>query len=483
MRAISKTVIVFLIIAALLLPALAVNAQGGTWSTGVNVQNLGTGEAHIRIKFYNPAGTLVYTHPPETEAAIAIAVGGVATIYVPSITGLDNGRYSAVVESDQPIAAVANNTDTIDQMGDSYLGSDPGATQVVAPLWYRNYRGYSTKFYAQNASATTQNITIALSKAGESLPAASKVYSVLPYAAQEIDLAADASFAALEGFYGSAAVVGASGDVALVVTTNRMQGTAATNFNTEYRGIRTSLAAKSLTAPLVYQTYNSWATGIMVVNTEAVAATVVVTYTASALYAANPTLVMVGSVALGPYASTSVYLPNSTMNGGVDLPVGFFGAAEMSSNTAILAIVNNTKNSGAGSVGSAYEAFAKSAATSKVAGPLVYRNHSGNDSGIQVQNLGSAATNITMVFTKSDLSSPVDSGGNPVTGPWTLTANNVPAGGVATFYLPGDAQLAGIRGLFGAVAIESSGGAPIVAVVNTTRYSAGISSNYVGINH
>lgn len=64
MRAISKTVVVLLIIAALLVPALAVNAQAGTWSTGVNVQNLGTGEAHVRMKFYNPSGTLVFTYPP-----------------------------------------------------------------------------------------------------------------------------------------------------------------------------------------------------------------------------------------------------------------------------------------------------------------------------------------------------------------------------------------------------------------------------------
>jgi len=471
---------VLLIIAALLLPALGVSAQGGTWSTGVNVQNLGTGDAHVRIKFYNPAGTLVYTYPPDAQPAITIAVGGVATIYVPSITDLANGRYSGVVESDQPIAAVANNQDQADQIGDSYLGSDPGATQVVAPLWYRNRGGYSTKFYMQNASATAQSITIYLSKAGESVPAVTKAYTVQPYAAQEVDLAADSSFAALEGFYGGALVVGASGDVALVVTTNRIQGSSAANLNTEYRGIRTSLASKNLIAPLVYCNLNGWATGIMVANTESVAATVVVTYTASSLDTAHAGMVKVGSVSLLPLESKSIYLPDPILSGlpSDPLPAGFYGAAELQSNTNILAIVNNVNPSPTRSVGSAYEAFTKSTATSKVAAPLVYKGLNGNDSGVQVQNVGNTATDITMVLTKSDLSTPT--GGN---GPWTFTRTNVPAGGVATFYLPGEAQLAGVNALYGAVAISSSGGVPIVAVVNSTRYSAGISSNYTGINY
>jgi len=473
MRTTGRSVIVLLIIAALLVPAMAVNAQGGTWSTGVNVQNLGTDVAHVSVKFYNPAGTLVYTY----SVPAPIPVNGVATIYVPGIAGLDSGRYSGVVESDQPIAAVANNVDNGDLMGDSYLGSDPGAAQVVAPLWYRNFNNYLTKFYAQNASATAQSITIYLSRAGESAPAVTKSYTVQPYASQEIDLATS-DFAALQGAYGSALVVGASGDVALVVTTNRMKGTADSNFNTEYRGIRTTLASKNLVAPLVYKNKSGWVTGIMVVNTETVAATVVVTYTASSEDTAHYPMVKVGTVSLGPLASTALYLPDPAASGlpTDPLPDGFFGAAELSSNTAILAIVNNTKS--APNVASAYEAFTKASATSKVAGPLVYKGFNGNDSGIQVQNVGNQPTDITMVLTKSSESSP--SGGN---GPWTFTRSSVPAGSVVTFYLPGESALAGVSALFGAVAISSSGGVPIVAVVNTTHYSAGMSMNYDGINN
>jgi len=148
-----------------------------------------------------------------------------------------------------------------------------------------------------------------------------------------------------------------------------------------------------------------------------------------------------------------------------------------------LGIVNNVKYASAGSVGVSYEAFAKASGTSAIAAPLVFRNSSGYESGIQVQNVGAVATNITMRVTATEGSAPKDASNNPVTGPWETTIANVAPGGVATFYLPTDANLSGIHDLFGAASFTSTGGVPIVAVVNTTRYQAGMAMNYIGINH
>jgi len=484
MKAIRRTAVVLLVIAALVLPTLSVSAQGGTWNTGVNVQNLGSGDAHVRFKFYAPTGgDPVYIYPPITSDPLLIPKDGVINVYVPGLADLPTGRYSAVVESDQPVAAVANNQDIADQMGDSYLGSDPGANQLIAPLWFRNYRNNTTKFYIQNASATAQNITIALSKAGQGTAAVTKTYENVPaYSAQEVDLAGDTAFNALEGFYGAATVQGASGDIAMVVTTNKMVSGAVSNYHTEYRGIRTTQASKNLVAPLVFCNYRGWATGINVANTEAVTATIVVTYTASSGYVPNPGMVRVGSITLGPYGAASIYLPDGPMSGlpGNPLPAGFYGGAELLSNTNILAVVNDTYNSASGSYGSAYEAFSKTSATSQIAGPLVYRDYAGSETGINVQNVGNQPTTVTLVLTKAAESSPVDNNNNPVTGPWTLT-QDVAAGAQVVFYLP--SELAGVHKLYGAVALQSSGGVPIVALMNTTRYGAGISSNYIGINH
>lgn len=484
---VSKITLVFALALTVLLAAgWAVSAQGGiggTWNSGFQIQNIGEAEASVTIEYYDPDGNLVYTDLRYTGSG-SIPVGGNVNVYPPgdyTDTELAPGKYSVVLTSSQPIAAVANSVNIGSQIGDSYLGSESGVQTAYAPLIYRNHSSYTSIIFAQNAHSTAQTITVNLYKVGESTPAATKDYTgVAAYATQEINLGSS-DFAAFGDTYGSATISGVDGDIAVVVAANKQPSMEVVQIlHTEYRGLSSSVAGKSFFAPLVFKNHSGWQTGIMVQNTESAATTVAITYTASPDSSAYP-LVRTGSINIGANASGVFYLPDAAQDGlsGNALPDGFFGGAELSSAASnILAIVNNVKYTASYYVGSSYEAFNPSSATDSIAAPLIFRNHAQYETGIQVQNVGSGSTDITVTITKSPSSSPV--GGD---GPWTLEATGVGSGEVATFYLPGTTELQGISGLYGGAVIASTNSVPIVAVVNSTRYAAGLSTNYVGINY
>lgn len=463
-------VVVILAMTHISTPVAFLQGGGGTWNTGYNIQNLGTAAASVSAEYYDSTGTLIWYD------STTIELGGNWSVYVPSISdsNLPSGIYSLQVSSSEPVAAVANNVNISSKMGDSYLASNPGSTQAYLPLVFRNYSAYTSIIYAQNATGSTQDITIDLYQVGSSTPALSKSYSVPAYASQEIDLAGSA-FAAFGDTYGSALLTGASGDIAVMVGYVKDPGLGANGLiNGEYRGIPPSLAGTSLFAPLVFKNHSLWQSGIAVQNTESLATTVTITYTASPDSSAYP-LVLTDTLALGANASGTFYLPANS-----SLPDGFYGGAELSSDTTnILAIVNNVKyGAPGGDVGSCYEAFNPAVATDDIAAPLVYRNHADTDTGIQVQNVGDVSTDITIVITKSPSSNPSGSG-SP--GPWTFSATGVGPRGVATFYFP--SLMPSVSGLYGSITITSTGSVPIVAVVNSPRYAAGLSANYTAINY
>lgn len=472
------TFVLALALTVLLAAGWAVSAQGGiggNWNTGVQIQNIGDDTASVLIEYYDETGTCVLTD------TVSISAGSSVNVYPPgdyTDTELPDGKYSAVLSSDQPIAAVANNVNRGSEIGDSYLGSEAGSQQVYAPLIFRNYSSYTSIIFAQNATPSSQDITIALYPVGESTPAVSKTYSGVPgYATQEINLASG-DFSGFGNTYGSAIISGGSGDVAVVVVSNRQPGTDLSQLvHLEYRGISAAFAGKHFFAPLVFKNHNAWDSGVNLQNIEAVTTTVTITYTASSLSSAYP-LVKTGNMQLGPNAGGVFYLPRSDMNGlGEDLPDGFFGGVELSSDTAdILAIVNAVNYAGSSAVGSSYEALSPAAATSSIAGPLIFRGWADTETGINLQNVGDATTDVRLTITKAE-GAPTEGGD----GPWTFEITDVGPGQAATFYLP--ALMPTISKLYGAATITSTGDVAIGAVINSPAYARGISANYVGINY
>jgi hypothetical protein len=470
-----RIVIVVAMIVALVFPTMMASAQTGTWMSGINIQNIDTIEASVVVEFYDPVtGSLVYTYPSDGSEA-TIEVGGNINVYVPSLTGLADGRYSAVISSNARVAAVVNTQNRTETIGDSYLGIEAPSDNVVAPLVYRNYHGYTTTLYVQNPNDSSVSPTISLMQAGSSTATVTKTLSAIPaYASAMVDLSGS-DYAAFEGKYGSAFVDGNGDSVAVIALYVRNTGTTASKINGQYRALSVEGAGREWYAPIVYKNHNGWVTGINVVNTEAVSTTVRAVYTASAQSAYAGTVVT-DTITLGPNAMGVFYTPSTAA-----LPASaFYGAAYIYSDSSdVQVIINNTNyQRSEGSVAAAYEGIDRSVATDEVAAPLIYRSHANSDTGFNVMNVGDAATNITLTVTKSPASNPTGTG---APGPWTFTVNNVPAGGAATFYLP--SLMPTVSSLYGSAVISSSNGEELIAVVTSSSYPRGFSGNYVGIGY
>lgn len=448
---------------AVSIPSLVASAQGGTWVTGLNIQNISSDqEASIRVDFFDTTGGSV-----AFLERTGILPGGGTSIYLPSESTIPYGTFSGVVASDQPVAAVVNNVNRDLRAGDSYMGTaDADLSQLVyAPLVFRNRNGYSSTIYLQNAHTVAQVITVSLFPNGASTPAVTKTYTVEANASAIADLSSADYSAFGESVFGAATVEGALGPVAAVVTYFRDKGTGpAAMVSGQYRGMASDNADTELYAPMIYKRHNSWDSGISVVNTTDASSQVTVTLTASEQSAWAGTTVELTQVIDGREGG-NFYLPDYA-----EIPSpGFYGSAKITSEQPVLVIVNSVNyDTVQGAVGSCYGAVTATEATSTIAGPLVFRAHADTDTGINIQNIGTGATTATMVFHRSGS-----------TEEWSFSID-VPAGGAGTFYLP--ALMPTTTGVYGSATVSATNDSPILAVFTAPSYARGLSANYVGIN-
>lgn len=83
------------------------NDGAGTWSSGFQVQNAGSANTCVTIKYYQNDGTL-----KKTDTSNCINPGEAKGFYLPNVSGLSNGVYSVIITANQPIVAVGNSTCT-----------------------------------------------------------------------------------------------------------------------------------------------------------------------------------------------------------------------------------------------------------------------------------------------------------------------------------------------------------------------------------
>ncbi|HET9222378.1 MAG TPA: hypothetical protein VFO07_07740, partial [Roseiflexaceae bacterium] len=156
------------ILAAALLMALAlvgVPSAGAqmaiTWTTGFQVQNLSATAANVSITFYDGATGNALTPFNAVIAANASTNffpldGGAGR---PSVPAGFSG--SAVISSDQPVAAILNILGNGTAYGGSASGISAGSTTVGLPLIQKNNGGFQTWFSLQNAGSTNATVSVA----------------------------------------------------------------------------------------------------------------------------------------------------------------------------------------------------------------------------------------------------------------------------------------------------------------------------------
>jgi hypothetical protein len=387
-----KLVVVLAVLVSLVVVGV-VAAQAVTYSSGFQVQNLENGTANIVVTFYKQDGTIAASSP------YTISANSSRTFFpITDVAAGFNG--SVVVSSDRNVRA-ANNL--VGSGPANYFstanGFQSGSTSVSLPLIMCNNSGFDTWFNVQNAGAADANITINYVP-GSNGTAQSETAVIKPGAAKTFDqktgsttkncsTLADGS----TKFIGSAAITSDQPIVAEVEQLN----TGSFKVLMGYGGF--NAASPTVALPLIMANNSSFYTGIQVQNTGSAATTVTVTYSANTAAASNP-VSEVFSLAAGA-SKTILQNGPSPANGSANNWATFgkyIGSATISNsaNQPLVAIANQVRATPA--LGSAYEGFDPTTATTQASAPLIMSNNSTYYTGIQVQNVDTANVNVTITY-------------------------------------------------------------------------------------
>jgi len=402
------------------------------WNTPISVQNRGSGSAAVTATFLDeagaPVGTFSLTLPNDGSTVIDPRV-------VPSLA--DGYVGSAFLDSSQPIAAsVREMRDESDALG--YTAAASGGDRSYVPLLFNRYNGWNTGLQVQNLGdqAVPVNVTYQQSNA---IAGPWRDQAMVP-AHAAVTFYQPANEALPQDFVGSAVVDAPSGARIVSVVNEVHDGGNGMSYEGALRGSATA------SAPLLFKNSNGWSTGLQIQNIGAEESEVVVVYR--------------GSDGSGPYFDGAFVQPGSSVTffqpAHPQLPEGFVGSAVVSSKNgqplvAIVNEVNSTLN-----VAMTYRAFNNNEGGPTLSVPYLSRRDNGWSTGVQVQNLGSATTTVTLQIRNPD--------GSVAVAP----SQQVTADGSATFYLP---SIDGVNdGWHGAGTVSSSPPQPLGAIVNETHY-------------
>src|SRR6185437_13231698 len=140
--------------------AMSLQAVPGTFVSAITVLNPATNSASatVSIQFFDSSGNVVTT----LNVPSPIPPGGTFFQYVPGISGLPPGTYSAVVNSDQPVYATVNLNSSNPTTGESYNGVNQAGASVYVPSVLNGYYGFNSVVVAQNAGSSSASVTLKL---------------------------------------------------------------------------------------------------------------------------------------------------------------------------------------------------------------------------------------------------------------------------------------------------------------------------------
>jgi hypothetical protein len=324
----------------------------------------------------------------------------------------------------------------------SYTGVTPSANRVALPVVMRARGGWTTLISIENGGDSSVPATIRFANE-QGAEVATRQVTLNPNGSVLVDPRSTSGLT--DGYVGSAFVESAQ-PIAASVTQTR-DGSDALS----YSGISSS--GERVYVPLLFKRYNGWDTGLQVQNLADASVSVAVTYQRT-------------NGPGGPWRETAVIAPRSAHTfyqpANTSLPDGFVGSAivESPAGSRITAVVNELHTAGNGS---AYEG-ATSGSTAMSA-PLLFKNSGGWNTGLQVQNVGNLATNVTVTYQSSDGRG----------GPW-MERTTVEAGGSVTYYQPANAELP--DGFVGSATITSTNNQPLVGIVNEVHTGRGVAMTY-----
>jgi hypothetical protein len=379
-----KKALPFIVIVLLLVVAVSVVGAlpGSGWKSGQQVQNVGGANAQVVLTAYDQGGT-------SFNCGTESVASGASVTYLTDVDCPVPAGFlgSAVVSADQPIAAIVNvNNKGTGLAAGQYQGTDGAdvATTIVFPLVKNNHNGRTTTFYVQNASNSANDITATFNVLGNTY---TKTYTGVAANAMVIVSPTDTTPAmpSGSGTVGSLTVVG----------TQPLAGSSLEHETNVPVGENLQ-ASKSFTAadgatevycPLYRKnhTVRNQTTGAQVQNVSNSAVDVEFTF--------NSNMGTFGpfNANIAPGASYTFFA--GTLPG---IPNGALGSATIASTGPVVAVVNDKGVDNGVTRVTTYACFGSGGTSVNV--PLAKEFAGGNTTGVQVQNIGGAGTQVTLEY-------------------------------------------------------------------------------------
>lgn len=504
-----KTLVATLMIVALLVGAASAYAQagitslpGGGWWEASLVMNAGTDTANVTFEPIPAADS----GDSEVDSVTESIAQGATLNFMPGQYGnlptMDDGfKGSAVVSSDQPILAigsVANNpigdigvTDGRAAAQYPGISQDDVANTLSFPVVKADYKGKTTTFYLQTVEKGTVYVTFMLNdgtdeyKAEATTTADGQMVTISPEDASGVGAVAGCDDATC---LGAATVTSTVSLAGVYVEHNTTEDPAQILLST--RGFTPNDYDTTVVNPVVKSMWVGRTTGVQIQNVGDVASTITMTlaYQDGAASDADGEEVVWTDVASG--ASVTFFPGNhGIFQGPFGDPAGdeeFVGSATITSDQNMVAIVNENDFAGANTTKqTVFACFPQKAGTDGVLFPLVKEFYNGNQTGLQIMNVGENPVTLEAdyVFQNDSFTVDVDADGNTIT---------VDPGAAFTFwgvtaYWSGDYDT--YTGDFGAVTVNATGtGDPmIVGIGQEAEFPGGgldylDTKNYEGFN-
>jgi hypothetical protein len=456
----------------------------GAWRSVIEIQNLGDNPATIVVTFVDYDGAVAGAWSPSEP----VPVGGGVGVYLPDLpdSQLAAGAYSLVLYSSEEIGVTVTNTDYDYYIADSYNSHEP-ATQVSAPLIYRDHNGWNSEVFVQNTGDTEDTAYIQFVP-GTLGTAHFTSVSVPPLATRSFDVT---GYTTMGHFIGTAIVTSTS-PLTVMVNNTRIGGTPSNvRVLTELRGVVDADAGNRLAMPALYKNFGAgrmWRSAISLQNpsdaADAEDVTIVLTGDPDSPGGASQVYTKtLGTI--GPGQGAGFYLPGDQLDDFTYLPDNFVGSAVVqSTGAALVGAVMNTAYDActAGYCGVTTNFVAAPSGTSQLSAPALYNRFGPYwwDSTLAFQNVSATDSCTCTITFRADPASP--------SGPFTGTKSGVsllPGQGFG-FYLPAgllDAAGSVPTNFKGSATVECTGDGAIAGTVVHTSYGRGVASTYNAISY
>jgi hypothetical protein len=361
-----------------------------TWVSPFVIQNIDSKDAvDVSVAFYSittPSST-----PTLTYDAGGLKKGASVPIRPQTITGLAPDQYSVVISSDAQISAIVNEVGGV--AAGSYDGLNAskltGTTSIGFPNIVRNYSGFNSPLYIQNAGTATATGTLTFYKFSDGSQAAQVPLSLLPAQSAVIDPASVNGL--VDGTQYSAVAVSTNAQP-LAGMVNEMTSSGLTVM--AYDGLLAADGGLSLYMPNITRNYFGWNTPFVVQNDGTSSTNITATYykfTDGSL-AATFGPYNIGQNLSHPFRPYSDTPTTGSLQDGTQ-----YSVVVTSDSQPIISIVNEVNST---TEAMSYRGFSTTGSTLNVSMPNITRNYVGWNTPFVVQNIGTGSTNVTATYYK-----------------------------------------------------------------------------------